>query len=86
VKQVIMQDNELFVAKLGRLNAVILNQMEKEQAWSKLAVGKNRKRSPYIKRMDEKPIPVITNHYDLIKNAYCNSEVSSCSNMYHLEG
>jgi hypothetical protein len=81
-----MQDIELFVAKLGRLNAVILNQMDKEQAWSKVAVGKNRKRSPYIRPMNEKPVPVITNRYELIKNAYCNSEVLSCSSVYHLEG
>jgi hypothetical protein len=86
VKQVIMQDIELLVAKLGCLNAVVLNQTDKELAWSKVAVGKNRKRSPYIRRMDEKPVPIITNRYDLIKNAYCNSEVLSCRSVYHLEG
>lgn len=40
-----MADIKLFVAKAESLNDVILNQTDKELAWSEAVVEKNKKRS-----------------------------------------
>jgi hypothetical protein len=67
VKEVIQMDIDLLLAKIESLEDIVSEYFETDLSWAKV-VARQHKKSTCLEQRFTHPIPVISNHYNLLCN------------------